>query len=368
MKVNENNLKYIAIISLVLIGGFSSAYALITITLDGDVIVTGDMVVQGILSGTTIENLQSQIESIPEGPQGPQGEKGDKGHKGDPGKPLHPCENYIQSNLNAIKSNSTPEYCFVVGPDTCENFQTQFNLAKHNTPEPICFVIPQGTDGLPGADGQDGLPGKDGAQGPPGKDGESGFTGLEHRTVSQKKGFLPGQQGGIGPNCNPQGGEFAIGGGHFINNGGFSNSENTINKIIVFQEVQSDSGHTVNVKNTDTQNHTVTAVVYCLRMLPVSLPTVSDPPQNFSIQVIGTDAIFSWNPPIFDGGSPLVEYVVQINPIFSDGSIGSWNLPTTDTTITQSLPANTEFKATIYANNAIGNSNMPTEQFFTTGP
>ena len=64
--MNVPNLKYIVIISLVLVGGFSSSYALITITLDGDGVGTGDMIVQGVLSGTTVENLQYQIENIPE--------------------------------------------------------------------------------------------------------------------------------------------------------------------------------------------------------------------------------------------------------------------------------------------------------------
>jgi len=44
--------------------GVSAAYGLITITLAGNVVVTGDLDVAGNISGPTIDNLQTQIDNV----------------------------------------------------------------------------------------------------------------------------------------------------------------------------------------------------------------------------------------------------------------------------------------------------------------
>ena len=52
------------VILAVLAVGFSSAYAVITITLAGNVLVTGDMDVSGAITGPTISNLDSRVTDL----------------------------------------------------------------------------------------------------------------------------------------------------------------------------------------------------------------------------------------------------------------------------------------------------------------
>ena len=54
----------LVLIVILLAVGISSAYALITITFPGDVVVTGDLDVAGPLTGSTITDLDSRIGAL----------------------------------------------------------------------------------------------------------------------------------------------------------------------------------------------------------------------------------------------------------------------------------------------------------------
>ena len=55
---------YLVLFIVLISVGVGTASALITITLAGDVIITGDMDVQGGITGPTVDNLQNQINSL----------------------------------------------------------------------------------------------------------------------------------------------------------------------------------------------------------------------------------------------------------------------------------------------------------------
>ena len=57
--------QYLVLFIVLIAVGVGTASALITITLSGDVVITGALDVAGNISGPTIDNLQTQIDNVP---------------------------------------------------------------------------------------------------------------------------------------------------------------------------------------------------------------------------------------------------------------------------------------------------------------
>ena len=61
--MNLKKMPYLVFIVILLVG-ISSAYAVVTITFDGSVVVIGDMDVSGPITGQTITDLDSRINTL----------------------------------------------------------------------------------------------------------------------------------------------------------------------------------------------------------------------------------------------------------------------------------------------------------------